>query len=240
MLAPENQERCLKSGTTRRTHLAVDNDQVLVSGLKNGGMRLQNIETGAVKREFEKDSNKHLSALQLAADRKSFVGIMHEGDGQTVRQWEISTGKVLAEHLFSVPNRKTGERFGGLNPFLALGGSRLVQLEQVVPAKKLDDGSIDWGKMELWLTNWKTQSNTDRLRVPAIGRFNYADSGDGTTLAAVVSDGRSPPGYGEAWGSTHLLIWDTATGWERLRVNREMHNHFDAFSLVAVAVVVES
>ena len=72
------------------------------------------------------------------------------------------------------------------------------------------------------------------LPVPAMGRFAFADNGDGTMLAGVVSDDRTPRPYGEKWGSTHLLLWDVATGWERLRVDREMHNYFGAFFLVAV------
>jgi hypothetical protein len=71
--------------------------------------------------------------------------------------------------------------------------------------------------------------------VPAIGQFAFADNGEGTLFAAVMSDARNPPAYGEKWGSTHLLMWDVATGWERLRIDREMHNYFGAFNMVAIA-----
>jgi hypothetical protein len=124
--------------------------------------------------------------------------------------------------------------YSKMNRGLTLGGSRLIRLEQVVPASERPDGSIDWGRMELVLEDWTTELVTNRLPVPAMGRFAFADNGDGTLFAAAMSDARNPPGYGEKWGSTHLLVWDVATGWERLRVDREMHNYFDAFAMVAI------
>jgi hypothetical protein len=117
---------------------------------------------------------------------------------------------------------------------LTLGGSRVIRLEQAVPPSKRADGSIDWGQMELVLEDWAAELVTNRLPVPAMGRFAFADNGDGTLFAAVMSDARNPPSYGEKWGSTHLLLWDVATGWERLRIDREMHNYFGAFIMVAM------
>jgi hypothetical protein len=110
----------------------------------------------------------------------------------------------------------------------------VIRLEQVVPPSKRPDGSIDWGKMELVLEDWALGLITNRLPMPAMGQFAFADNGDGTLFAAVMSDARNPPSYGEKWGSTHLLVWDVATGWERLRIDREMHNYFGAFAMVAI------
>ena len=67
-----------------------------------------------------------------------------------------------------------------------------------------------------------------------MGRFAFADNGDGTMFAVVVGDDLNPRPYGEKWGSTHLLLWDVATGWERLRIDREMHSYFGSFAMVAI------
>ena len=76
---------------------------------------------------------------------------------------------------------------------LTLGGSRVIRLEQVVKPSKRPDGSIDPGRADLVLEDWATQTVTNRLPLPAMGRFAFADNGDGTTFAAVVSDDRNPP-----------------------------------------------
>jgi len=85
------------------------------------------------------------------------------------------------------------------------------------------------------LTNpWRPNSRR-RLSKPATGRVNFVNTRDGTLLAAVVSDTRSPrPDLGITWGSTYLLVWDCATGRERIRVERAMQNYHTAFSLVAI------
>ena len=84
------------------------------------------------------------------------------------------------------------------------------------------------------LEDWNTQRITNRLPIPALESFRYATTPDGTILAVIVSDSRTRP-YGEKFGSTHLVVWDIATGWERLRVDQEMHSFFGAFTHVAVA-----
>jgi WD40 repeat protein len=211
----------------------VDNERVLVSGLRHGGLRLQKIATGAVEHDYGKDSSTPLSALELATDRKSFVVLVPEPKGHVVRRWDIATGDMVAERTMPPRGRPDVVSAAGLIRGLAIGGSRLVRLEQVVPAKKLPDGSIDWGRIELSLEDWTTQRITNQLPVPALGRFSFADTADGTALAAVVTDAHMPS-YGEKWGASYLLVWDTATGWERIRVKREMDNFFGAFARVAI------
>ena len=194
---------------------------------------MQNIESGAVEREYETGTDKYFSEIQLSVDRKTFVGMESLQSGR-IRRWNVADGKVVSERQLPVVNFERRFDASKMSRGLTLGGSRVIRLEQVVPASKRPDGSIDWGKMELVLEDWEVDLVTNRLPVPAMGRFAFADNGDGTIFAAAVSDDRNPPAYGEKWGSTHLLVWDVATGWERLRVDREMHNYFGAFFMVAV------
>jgi WD40 repeat protein len=212
---------------------AVDNDVAIVSGIKGGGVRLQNIKTGAVGREYATGNDKYFAEIQLSVDRRSFVAMqnLHGGD---IRRWSVLDGNVLAERQMPAVDFQRGIDLSRMSRGLTLGGSGVIRLEQVVPPSKRPDGSIDWGRMELVLEDWQAELVTHRLAVPAMGRFAFADNGAGTLFAAVVSDGQNPPLYGEEWGSTHLLLWDVATGWERLRVDREMHNYFEAFAMIAM------
>lgn len=213
--------------------VAVNNDSALVSGIKGGGIRLQSIESGAVEREYEAATGKYFSEIQLSVDRKTFVGMASLQSGH-IRRWNVADGIVVSERQMPVVALNRGVDFSKMSRGLTLGGSRVIRLEQVVPASKRADGSIDWGKMELVLEDWAAGLVTNRLPVPAMGRFAFADNGDGTLFAAAVSDARSPS-YGEKWGSTHLLVWDVTTGWERLRIDREMHSYFDAFAMSAIS-----
>lgn len=212
---------------------AVNNNSALVSGVKGGGIRLQSIEAGAVEREYENATNKYFSEIHLSVDRKTFVGT-ESLQGGHIRRWNVADGKVVFERQMPVVDSERRFDFSKMSHGLTLGGSRVIRLEQVVPASKRPDGSIDWGQMELVLEDWAAELVTSRLPVPAMGRFAFADNGDGTLFAAVMSDARNPPSYGEKWGSTHLLVWDVATGWERLRIDREMHSYFGAFVMVAI------
>jgi hypothetical protein len=214
---------------------AVNNNSALVSGIKGGGLRLQNIETGAVEREYETGKEKYFSDIQLSVDRKTFVG-MESLQGGQIRRWNVADEKVAAERQLPAVNSERSMEMdvSKMNRGLTLCGSRLIRLQQVVPASKRPDGSIDQGQMDLVLEDWATQTVTNRLPLPAMGRFAFADNGDGTIFAVVVTDDRNPPPYGEKWGSAHLLLWDVATGWERLRVDREMHNYFGSFLMVAM------
>lgn len=212
---------------------AVNNSLALVSGIKGGGIRLQNIATGAVERNYESVKNEYFLDVQLSVDRKTFVGVESLWSGQ-IRRWNVADGRVVSERQLPKVDVERKHDTSQVSRGLTLGGSRVIRLKQVVPASKRPDGSIDWGRAELILEDWASQIVTNRLPLPAMGRFACADNGEGTILAAVVSDDQSPPGYGERWGSTHLLVWDVATGWERLRIDREMHNYFGAFSMVAV------
>jgi WD40 repeat protein len=213
---------------------AVDNDSALISGIKRGGVRLHNMNTGEVEREYETAKDKYFSDLQLSVDRRSFVATqsLHRGD---IRRCSVLDGNVLSERQMPAVDLRRGIDTSEIPIGLALGGSRVIRLKQIVPPSKRPDGSIDWGQMELVLEDWAADLVTHRWPLPSIGRFAFADNGDGTLFAAVTSDARSPPSYGEKWGSTHLLVWDVATGWERLRIDREMHNYFGAFNMVAIA-----
>jgi WD40 repeat protein len=212
---------------------AVDNHRALVAGLRHGGVRLQDIGTGKVEREYEAGTNKHFAKLQLGADRKTFVGLLD----QTYRSWNIATGATIAE--WTLPNLPYGwemQPYGRYNfGSLVLGGSRLIRFDRVEPAKRLADGSVDWGRHDLLLEDWTTHRVTNRLSVPYIDQLNVADLVDDGTLAVVCSDdwttraSRHLPA-----GSTYLLIWDVASGWEQLRVSRPRPDYFSAFSMSAV------
>lgn len=212
---------------------AVNNKSALVSGIKSGGLRLQSIESGAVEREYEIGTNKYFSEIQLSVDRKTFVGT-ESLQGGSIRRWSVADGKLVSER--QLPKVDFDRRFveSKMLRGLTLGGSRGVRLEQVVKPSKRPDGSIDPGGADLVLEDWATQTVTNRLPLPAMGLRAFADNGAGTMFAAAVSDDQTPRQYGEKWGSTHLLVWDVATGWERLRIDREMHNYFGAFSMVTI------
>jgi WD40 repeat protein len=210
---------------------AVNNDSALISGIKDGGIRLQNIESGAVEREYEGTAGSYFSEIQLSVDRKNFVG-MESLHGGHIRRWNIADGKVVRERQLPVVDFARRADTSKMILGLTLGGSRVVRLEQVEPPSRRPDGSINRGSFELVLEEWSQQIPTNRLPLPARGRFAFADNG--TEFVVVVSDDVNPPHFGEQWGSTHLIVWDVATGWERLHIDRLMHNHFDAFSIVAM------
>jgi WD40 repeat protein len=212
---------------------AVNDKSALVSGIKDGGLRLQNIESGAVEREYEVGTNKYFSVIQLSVDRKTFVG-MNSPQGGNIRRWSVADGKLISER--QLPKVDFDRRFDESKMIrgLTLGGSRVIRLVQVAKPSKRPDGSIDPGRAELVLEDWVTQTVTNRLPLPATSLHAFADNGAGTAFAAAVSDDRDPRRYGEKWGSTHLLVWDVATGWERLRIDREKHGYFDSFAMVAL------
>jgi len=213
---------------------AVDNSRAIVSGLRHGGLRLHDIHTGAVEQHYEKDSDKHLSAFQLDADRKTFVGILHEREGRIVRSWDIETGNTVAEWTMPPVSREdTFSRYTYQG--LILGGTRLYRFDQVQPPKKLPNDSVDWGRTDLILEDWTTQKVTNRMQLPALGFFALADSSNGKKLAAVTADSWHPQnqrGYGP--GSTYLLIWDINKGEEQLRIERKRDDYFSNFSSVAI------
>ena len=216
------------------SHVAAVNDNsALVSGIKGGGIRLHSAESGAVEREYETGTDKYYSEIHLSVDRKTFVGMEGLMSGH-IRRWRVADGKKISERNLPVMNSERNFNTSKMIAGITLGGSRLIRLEQIEPASSRPDGSIDPGRADLVLEDWATQIVTNRLPVPALGRFAFADDGKGTLFAVVVSDDRTPRPYGEKWGSTHLLLWDAATGWERLRVDRELHNYFGAFAMVAV------
>ncbi|MGE3637383.1 MAG: WD40 repeat domain-containing protein [Pirellulales bacterium] len=210
---------------------AVSDDRALISGIKGGGIRLQAIDSGAIEREIETATDKYFAEIQLSVDRKTFIGVENFRGGYN-RRWNVADGAVVNEQQLPVVDSE--RRFDPSTAIrgLTLGGTRLIRLEQVVPPSKRPDGSIDRGHVELVLDDWTAQLTTNRLPLPAMGRFAFDDNG--ILLAAVVSDDQTPRPYGEKWGSTHLILWDVATGWERLRVDREMHSYFGAFSAVAI------
>lgn len=229
-----------KAGTTfekwfHTSHVApVSNDLALVSGIKGGGVRLQNIETGAIEREFDTGHDTYFADIQLAVDRKSFVG-MQSLQGGPIRRWSVAEGKVIAERQLPVAGGERAYDASKMIRGVALGGTRVIRLQQTGKASKRADGSIEPARGELVLEDWASKIVTNRLPVPTIGGFAFGENGDGTTLAAIVRDDQNPRPYGEKWGSTHVLVWDVATGWERLRIDREMHSLFGAFAMVAIS-----
>lgn len=212
---------------------AVDNRRALVSGLRNGGLRLHDIATGEAQKFYDLGQFMHLAKFQLGAERKTFVG----QTDRTFRRWDIETGAVLAE--WTMPEQPGGKwmqpyerySFGGF----VLGGNRLFRFDQVVPPKQLPDKSIDWGHIDLLLEDWTTQRVTQRLRIPYHDHFSVAECVDDRTLAVVTSDDwASRASKRLEPGSTYLVIWDVATGWERLRITRPRPDFFAAFSMAAL------
>lgn len=215
---------------------AVDDRRALISGLRGGGVRLQDIHTGAVERRYQVDEDTYLSAFQLGADRKSFVGLTQRQES-TIQRWDIETGEVIAEWTMPTDSRREYGLFARYAyPGPILGGSRLIRVEKVQPAKKLPNGGIDWGRSDLLLEDWTTQQVTARLALPTSGeRLNFGESMDGKTLAAIVSEGVQQPTPGQfVWGSSYLIIWDVATKRERLRVKRPMTEYLSAFANIAI------
>jgi WD40 repeat protein len=212
---------------------AVNNTSALVSGIKRGGLRLQNIETGVVEREYETETDKYFSDIQLSVDRKTFVAT-ESLQGGHLRRWNVADGKVVSDRQLPAVNFERRIDESKVIRGLTLCGSRVIRMEQVVPPSKRTDGSSDPGRGDLVLEDWASEIVTNRLPIPAMGRFVFADNGEGTLLAVAVSNDHTPQPYGEKWGSTHLLVWDVATGWERLRIDREMHGYFGSFAMLAI------
>ena len=211
---------------------AVDDHRAIVSGLRDGGIRLQNIDTGAIEREYDVGKDRHLSSFQIGPDRKTFAA---QSDG-IVRRWDIETGATLAS--WQMPAVARGREFSafGNYPFncLVLAGTRLYQLDRVTPPKKLPDGSIDVGQVDLLLEDWTTQQVTNRLPLPADTQFNVAATAGNQALAAVMSDDWyfNEPGK-PGRGYTYLMIWDAVTGREQLKVKRKRPDYHSAFAEAA-------
>lgn len=211
---------------------AADNCRAIIHGLRNGGARLQDIATGEIERSFDLGEFTHLAQFQIGADRKTFVGLV----GSAYRRWDIATGDVIEE--WKVPAQRRGWEnqfgrysFGGI----VLGGNRLYRIDRVRKGGRLPDDSIDWGQFDLLLEDWTTQRVTNRLPIPYLDHFSVADVVDDRTLAVVTSDDWSSRASNRLEpGSTYLLIWDVATGWERLRVTRSRPDYFAAFSFAAI------
>ncbi len=215
---------------------AVDNNRALVSGLRHGGLRLHDISTGEVLQQYMENTDKHLSAFQLAKNGNSFVGIVHEPEGRFVRRWGIGNGKTIAE--WAIPDVAQERSAYAPNTFggLTLGGSRLYRFDQVQAPQKLPDDSFDWGRTDLLLVDWSTQEVASRLSLPAHSHFAINNTKDCSKLAVVAADEWHPKnqrGYGP--GSTYLLIWDMETGEEQLRVERVRDDYFSSFSGVAIS-----
>jgi WD domain, G-beta repeat len=218
---------------------AIDNEKAVVSGFLNGGLKVQEIESGAVDWEFGLETYGYLSALQLGTDRKTFVGIMNDlKQGSMARRWEAATGKVVQEN--NLPKRghdsdRSGPDRRYLIHGLAMGGSRLLRLEEVRKGKGLINGSMDWGDTNLVLEDWTTMQVSNELRLPTPGFTQFVDTAHGTAIAGIGSDDRFYDQQQKKWlyGSAYLVIWDIATSRELLRVKRENSDYFSKFSLVA-------
>ncbi len=57
---------------------AIDNEKAVVTGFQNGGLKVQDIESGVEVWQFGIGAYYYLSALQLSTDRKTFVGIVSD------------------------------------------------------------------------------------------------------------------------------------------------------------------
>lgn len=210
----------------------VDNRRALVSGLRDGGLRLQEISTGHTERFFDFGEGKHLSQFQISADRKSFVGVVQS----TLRRWDLASGDISAEWTIPAQDKRSwGEEVAGYGPRLALGGTRRYRFDRTRAPTRLPNNEIDWGSYDLLLEDWTTQRVTNRLNIPYYDRFSVADVVDDRTLALVTSDdwgqrasNRLPP------GSTYLLVWDVATGWEWMRLERPRPDYWSAFFVAAI------
>lgn len=215
---------------------AIDNDQVLVSGLREGGLRLHNVSTGKAERHYPEKLTQRLSSYQLSPDRESFVGSFNGAGGSIVRRIDIATGTTSAES--ELPPRGRELQLWDPNAYhgLAPGGGRLIKFDQVRPPAQRTDGTFDWGQTDLLLEDWATQQIANRLKLPAYGRFALAGTADCKWLAAVVSDEWHPQdhhGYGP--GSTWLLVWNLDTGVEQLRLEKQRDDYFSSFAGVAIS-----
>jgi WD40 repeat protein len=210
---------------------AVDNRRAIVSGLRNGGARLQDIETGAVERDFDKDSNRHFSGFQLAADRKSFVAIMYDPKKRFVRRYGISTGETLDERELPIDEERRmfdPKAYRGL----ALGGSRLYRFEQESGPKPAA-GAENAGRIDLVLEDWTTQEVTNRFTIPAFSQFAMAETHNDRRLAIVASDDWYGPQRPN--GFTYLYVFDVTTGQKLLHLKRDRGEYYAAFSVVALS-----
>lgn len=213
--------------------LAVDNDHALVVGLQNLGIQLIEIANALVKEEFK--AGKSFSQLVLAQDRKSSVGIQHGTKGRSVIRWDPFLGKVLAS--WNMPG--DGREMATYNRYafrgLALHGSRLIRFREIEPAKKLSDGSFDWGRREMLLEDWATQQVTNRLTFHANSPHAITDAADNNILAIVASDDWHGAHNTNKIGSTYLWITDLSTDKERFLVARNRKDYWSAFSHVALS-----
>ncbi len=199
---------------------AIDNEKAVVTGFQNGGLKVQDIESGAEVWQFGIGAYYYLSALQLSTDRKTFVGILSDPkQGVIVRRWDAATGKVVQEKTLSKGRRDSDrERLDPRSVIhgLAMGGSRLLRFEEVRKGSALADGSIESGVTDLLLEDWTTMQVTNELQLPTPYFSQFVDTAHGTALAGIGSDDRYYNRNKKEWiyGSTYLVIWDVATGRE--------------------------
>lgn len=218
---------------------AIDNEKAVVSGFRNGGLKVQEIGSGAVDWEFGMETYGYLSALQLSTDRKTFVGIMNDSQrGGVVRRWEAATGKIAEEK--KLPARGQYSDRSGPDPRyvihgLAIGGSRLLRLEEVRKGQGLINGTMVWGDTNLVLEDWTTMQVTNELRLPTPYFTHFVDTAHGTALVGIGSDDQyyDRDQKKQIYGSTYLMIWNVATSQELLRLKRDNSDYFSKFSLVA-------
>jgi WD40 repeat protein len=225
----------LEQGPYGSVSFAIDDATALVAGVEEGGARLQQIASGKIEREFEPNTHLQFAKLSASVDRRSFTGIDRSPHNRlTIREWRIADGEVVGRRVLLDPNPRRDAMRGAKIPELALGGSRLLRLKQVERPSRKPDGSINWGRMEIQLEDWKNDTITNRFSIPALGRFQFDETPDGAALAAVISTAHIPSA-GQPWGSTYLRLWDVTTGRERIKVSSGMENYFSAFTVVAVS-----
>lgn len=213
--------------------LAVDNDQALIVGEHNLGLQLVEIATGLVKRE---DEGKQFKEIVLSEDRKTAVGIQNDfREGRSVVRFDPITGKVIES--WKMPG--DGGEMPSYSRYsfrgLALHGSRLIRFEDVQPAKKLPDGTFDWGRREMLLEDWTTQQVTDRLTFHANSPYAVTDAADNNVLAIITSDDWYGAHRTKELGSTYLWITNINSGKERFLVTRDRKDYWSSFSHVAIS-----
>jgi WD40 repeat protein len=208
---------------------AIDENRAIISGLRDGGIRIQDIATGNVERHFE--HGQHLTAFQLAADRESGVGILSQPSNPVIKRWDLATGKVLASR--TMPQSQHGLLHYGLYAFgdLTLNGSRLLRFDYGQSANK----RLGWDRIPLLLEDWTSQQITDRLPYHANLPHFFVSAASDETIAMVAADDWNVAYKTKTTGSTYLWATDLPTGKERFRVTRKRKEYYSAFSNVAIS-----
>lgn len=218
-----------------RCFVAVDDERVLFSGSSDGGTRLLDIASGAVSKRIGKDGDVQFHELQLSDNRSAFTGMSGNIERRILMRWDLNADELIAERqLKKRLDPMVVDQFDYRE--LVCGGCYLTRMDQVRRPSQRANGSIDFGRIDLVLEDWVTQTIAHRFELPASTRLAVDGTPDARVLAGVVADNWTLNcERGGTRGSVYLLVWDLEKDVERFRVVRNSKTYFTAFSLVAIA-----